>query len=120
MQDRADHAEQRNAAFEPRSDAVPDFKISSSPLSLLTSHAGQCARPQPGAEGMAPKPQGMLFVRICGASDIPRFDWKSMLSKPDTYVTCASVPSATADPSTCRFANYQAARSLCDTAKNAA
>ena len=44
---------------------------------------------QPGAEPEAPKPQGMLFVRVCGATDIPRFDWKSMVSKPDTFVTCA-------------------------------
>jgi len=33
----------------------------------------------------------MLFVRVCGATDIPRFDWKSMVSKPDTFVTCAAL-----------------------------
>ena len=47
---------------------------------------------QPGAEAAAPKPQGMLFVRVCGATDVPRFDWKSIVSKPDTFVSCAFVP----------------------------
>jgi hypothetical protein len=49
---------------------------------------------QPGAAGRHPPPRGLLFVNVAEAVNIPNLDWRSLLSKPDTFVECASRPPA--------------------------
>ena len=44
---------------------------------------------QPGAAGRHPPPRGLLFVNVVEAVNIPNLDWRSLLSKPDTFVECA-------------------------------
>ncbi len=92
---------------------LPSRKHISSPRASGMMVIGRACL-QPGAEGMAPKPQGMLFVRVCGATDIPRFDWKSMLSRPDTYVTCVSYPVALPLVGPCGFSTCEATPAMCN------
>lgn len=40
---------------------------------------------QPGAGGHL-VPRGLLFVNVVEAVNIPNLDWRSLLSKPDTFV----------------------------------
>jgi len=44
---------------------------------------------QPGAAGRHPIPKGLLFVDVLEATNIPNLDWRSLLSKPDTFFECA-------------------------------
>ena len=51
---------------------------------------------QPGAAARHPPPRGLLFVNVVEAVNIPNLDWRSLLSKPDTFVECALLQSLSA------------------------
>lgn len=64
---------------------------------------------QPGAAGRHPLPKGLLFVDVLEATNIPNLDWRSLLSKPDTFFECAS-----------RFSSFSSLHGQCISALDAA